>query len=451
MKKIPSLILVAVLGTTGLLRAAQQDSASANKAEPAATPSETTKASVSNDTTQKPEAQSSKISSEDPSALPATNSLAPARAEKNGKLRMNFRDASLDLVLNYLTEAAGFVINIRPGVSVKGKVNIWSSEPMTQEEAVNQLDTQLNQNGLAAIRNGHTLTIATVAEARVLNIPVIRGGDPTNIPVSDKMVTQIIPVRFVEVTELIKDLNPLVSEKTTMTADTAGNSIVITDTQANIRKVAEIIYAIDSSAEDFTEVRLFRLNNADPNDTVDMLTSLFPDDTKQGSSGQSPFTQNPFFSRFASRFGGGGTPGGSSGGPGGGSAGNNQNQRIKKRNRVIAVADQRTTSVIVSASKDLMEQIAEVITQLDGDPRGKQMVTIFTPQQIDPDELKQTMNDLFNKNGTANQNKNSSSQQTSALNGRQTSQNQQYNQNASRSSGLGSSSSRGGAGGGSFP
>src|SRR4029079_1033414 len=114
-----------------------------------------------------------------------------------------------------------------------------------------------NQNGLAAIRNGRTLTIATVNEAKVLNIPVIKGGDPEKIHISDKIVTQIIPVRFVEATELIKDLNPLVSDKTTMTADTAGNSIVVTDTQANIRKVAEIIYAIDSSAEDFTEVRLF--------------------------------------------------------------------------------------------------------------------------------------------------------------------------------------------------
>ena len=95
-----------------------------------------------------------------------------------------------------------------------------------------------------------------------------------------------------------------------------------------------------------------------------------------------------------------------------------------------------------------MEQIAEVITGLDGDPRGKQMVTVFSPQSTDPDQLNKMMNDIFNKSGTANR-QNTSSSQNSALTGRQTSQNQQYN-STSRTT---TSGSRGGlgTGGGSFP
>jgi len=54
------------------------------------------------------------------------------------------------MVLDYLTEAAGFIINIKPGTSVRGKVNIRSAQPVTREEAVNLLDTALIQNGLAA-------------------------------------------------------------------------------------------------------------------------------------------------------------------------------------------------------------------------------------------------------------------------------------------------------------
>jgi len=456
MKTIPALILTAALYTPHWLPAAEPSSSSPSKPESSSAAATSAEAAATPESLKKVNGKSSDDATASNNAVQLTNSAAQTSAVDNDTnlLRMNFRDASLDLVLNYLSEAAGFVINIRPGTSVKGKVNVWSSEPLTRDEAVNLLDTQLNQNGLAAIRNGKTITIVKYEEAKTLNIPVIKGGDPEKIPISDKVVTQIIPVRFVEVTQLIKDLNPLVSDKTTMTADEAGNSIVITDTQANIRKVAEIIYAIDSSAEDFTEVRLFRLNNADPNDTADLLGSLFPDDTKQGTSGgQSPFASNPFFSRFASRFGGGGGPGSSGGAPGGGggNSSNGQNQRIKKRNRVIAVADQRTASVVVSASKDLMEQIAEVITQLDGDSRGKKVVTVFDPQRTDPDELQKMMNEIFNKNGTANK-QNASSQQTSVLNGRANSQNQQYN-STSRSSGLGSSSGRGslGGGGGSFP
>src|SRR5438105_5967075 len=93
----------------------------------------------------------------------ASSAAAPAPGEPAlndpNMLRMNFRGASLDMVLNYLSEAAGFIINIKPGTTVRGKVDVWSSQPLTREEALNLVDTVLNQNGLAAIRNGKMLTI----------------------------------------------------------------------------------------------------------------------------------------------------------------------------------------------------------------------------------------------------------------------------------------------------
>src|SRR6267154_1129811 len=219
---------------------------------------------------------------------------APSNSEAGtNMIRMNFRGASLDMVLNYLTEAAGFIINIKPGTSVRGKVDVWSNDPLTREEALNLLDTVLNQNNLAAIRNGRMLTIVNRDEAKTQNIPVNQGSDPEKIPMSDKIVTQIMPVRFVEVGQLVKDLQPLVSMQTTMTANEAGNAIVMTDTQANIHKVAQIIHDIDMGAEEFTELRVFPLHNADPTTTADMLTQLFADDTsRQGNQGG---FSNPFF------------------------------------------------------------------------------------------------------------------------------------------------------------
>jgi general secretion pathway protein D len=355
-------------------------------------------------------------------------------------LLMNFRAASLDMVLNYISEAAGFIINIKPGTSVRGKVDVWSNDPLTRDEALNLLDTVLIQNGLAAIRNGRTLTIVNRDEAKTQNIPVIQGNNPTNIPMSDKIVTQIIPVRFVEVVQLVKDLQPLVSLQTTMTANEAGNAIVITDTQANIRKVAEVVHAIDMGAEEFTEVRVFHLTNSDPVEVSDLLANLFPDDTRSGGSQQSA---NPFFSRLAGRFGGFGGGGGPPGSGGqSGSGANAQNQRIKKRNRVIAVADQRTASVIVSASRDLMEQISDVITTLDENKKGRQTVKVFRLENADPQEALPVLQEIFQKNTTQN-NRNSSSQNSPLLN-RSSTQNNQNNSNSRNT--MTPNSGRGGGG-----
>src|SRR5258708_5659700 len=59
---------------------------------------------------------------EDPQSAPASKPAVGKPSSENGTnlLRMHFRGASLDQVLNYLSEAAGFIINLKPGVSVRG-------------------------------------------------------------------------------------------------------------------------------------------------------------------------------------------------------------------------------------------------------------------------------------------------------------------------------------------
>src|SRR5258708_2843759 len=170
---------------------------------------------------------------------PAAATATPAPATPNdGLLRLNFRSASLENVLNYMSEAAGYIINVKPGTSIRGKVDVWSSQPLTKEEALNLLDTVLTQNGLAAIRTEQTLTIVSRDEAKTQTVPVKQGGEPDTIPVNDQIVTQIIPLLFVEVGQLLKDLQPLVSLQTTMTANEAGNALGLTDTQTTIHQVA---------------------------------------------------------------------------------------------------------------------------------------------------------------------------------------------------------------------
>ena len=338
---------------------------------------------------------------------------------------MNFRGAPLELVLNYLSEAAGFIIVL--DAQPRGRVDMWSSQPVTREEAVALLNSVLHKNGLAAIRKGRTLTIINRDEAKIRPIPVRLGSDPESIPDDEEIVTQIIPVRFVEATQLLKDLQPLVSVNTSMTANESGNSIVITDTQSNIRRVAEVIKAIDTGAEDVTEVRVFRLNNADPTEMTELLTSLFPDETR--SSGQSQGSGG-----FRSFF-----RGGFPGMPGGGGSSGSQTQRVRKRARVLAVPDPRTSSVVVTAARDLMDQVEQVVVALDEDPARRQTVKVFQLDNADPQEAMEVLRDIFQKSGTQNTRNNRT--QTSVLQNRsEQQQNQQstgntFNRSSTRRTG----------------
>jgi general secretion pathway protein D len=363
-----------------------------------------------------------------------SNFLPPAEATGTNnpdELRLNFRNAPLDMVLNYLSDAAGFIIVL--DTHVNGNVSVISSHPMTRDEAVDLLNSVLNKNGYAAIRNGRTLTIVDKNDAKTRNIPVKTGNNPDQIPNNAEIVTQIIPIRFVEARQLVSDLTSFVSPQATVVANEAGNSIVITDTQENIRHLAEIIQAIDNSAEAETEIRVFRLKYASPTDVATELGNVFPSSTS-GNTTQSPI-----------RFGGG--PFGRFFGGANNNNNNSSNDRIKKATQVTAVADARIQAVIVTAPKDLMSQIAIMMTDLDVPSARDQKVFVFHLNNGDPQQAAQVLQNMFQTSGTS-RNGSSSSTQNSAL-----MQRAQNNATTTGSSGSGSSSgfgsgTTGGRGGG---
>src|ERR1051325_4223880 len=124
-------------------------------------------------------------------AKPAPEQTAPAPADQTAPgtpvapvgegdkgLRLNFRGVPLEMVLNYLSDAAGFIIVLE--TKVEGKVDVWSNQPLSKEEAVNLLNSILKKNGYAAIRNGRTLTIVKQDEAKTRDIPFRSEGADCN-------------------------------------------------------------------------------------------------------------------------------------------------------------------------------------------------------------------------------------------------------------------------------
>ncbi len=327
------------------------------------------------------------------SAPPAVMSAPAATAvNANGTngLRLNFRGAPLDSVLDYLSDAAGFIIVLDTPVS--GHVDLWSDQPVTRDEAVDLLNSVLNKNGYAAIRDGRKLTIMNKNDAKTRNIPVKTSNDPNAIPDNDEIATYIIPIRFVEARQLASDLSSFVSPQATIIANEAGNSIVVTDTQSNIRHLVQLIEAVDNSAEAETEIRVFHLRYANPTDVATELGNVFP----SGNSGNN--TQAPI------RFGGGG------GGPGGffariaaaqaGAGDNGSSDRLKKATQVTAVADARIQSVIVTAPKDLMDQIAGMMHDLDVPSPRDQNVYVYHLNHGDPNQVVQVLQNAFGNSNT---------------------------------------------------
>jgi type II secretory pathway component GspD/PulD (secretin) len=391
----------------------------------------------------------------------------PVRAigTNQNDLNMNFNNAPLDMVLNYLSDAAGFIVVQQ--TRVNGYVTIKGSH-ITKDQAVDLLNSELNHNNYAAIREDNVLTIVNKSDAKMSRIPVKMGNNPTNIPNTDEIATWIIPIRFVEARQLVSDLSLFVSPQATVVANEAGNSIVVTDTQANIRHLVQIIQLVDGSAESETEIKVFVLKHASPVDVANELSSIFP--SSGGSGSQSPFTFGGGGGRGGGGRGGGGRgggggggfggPGGGFGGPGGGFGGGNPfaamlggganadstQQRIQKATQVSAVADSRIQAVIVTAPKDLMDEIAGIMDEIDVASTRDQEVATIQLQNGDPQQVAQVLQTMFQGNNTSRSGSSSSSSQNSAL--QQRTQNGVTTMGTTTSSSSTSSSGSGSRGGG---
>ena len=105
---------------------------------------------------------------------------------------------------------------------------------------------------------------------------MILGNIPTNIPKNTEIVTQIIPVRSLNAVALLKDLQPLLPAQTTLTANESGNALVMTDTQANIHRIVEIVRALDSVSSSSSTIIVFPLKFADAKSVASLIKDLFP-------------------------------------------------------------------------------------------------------------------------------------------------------------------------------
>ena len=179
-------------------------------------------------------------------------------------------------------------------------------------------------------------------------------------------------------------------------ADERSNSLIVAAADDAIPTIEKLVKEIDVPVDDITELRVFPLVNSNPQEMADLLAELFPDETTQGSNQQVQF-------RGGGRGGFGGFGGINRGGQ------NQQSERTKKKGKVIAVAEPRTSSIIVSAASELMPQIDAMIRQIDSSKRGKQKVYVYSLENADAQQVTQVLQEMFDRSNTgANNNQNQS-------------------------------------------
>lgn len=321
-----------------------------------------------------------------PMLLAASNAhgqAAPDAAEEgvtraNGSmLRLNFQDASINTVLDELSAAAGFIVVKE--VTPEGRVTLVSRQPISPAEAVVLLNTVLHQSGYAAIEQGRVLKIVERERAKHANIPVRLGADPSQIPQTDQLVTQVIPLRYASATQLHEDLTPLINPEADFAANASSNALVITDTSANIRRVVQIVQALDTSLASSVDVRVFPLTYARAADAAELINTVFENSEPVGDQeGDDNDNDNRRRGRFPPWLR------------------QQMEQSNQRGNRVNAAADERTNTVVVTGPTDSLAVVERVLRELDANPADEVAVFVYPLRNAQALNAEIVLNGLFN-------------------------------------------------------
>ena len=186
---------------------------------------------------------------------------APAAAQQV----INLRDADIRAFIQDASRVTGRTFIIDP--RVQGKISVVTDRPLSTSEYFEVFLSTLRANGLVAVPiagGGFRIQTAEGAAAQPSRI----GGSGAS---ANSFITEVFRLRSIDAASAVDTLRPLVSREGAVTANRAGNAVVVADYADNIRRIRELIGRID---RDNAATRVVPLKNAGAREIAVALQSL---------------------------------------------------------------------------------------------------------------------------------------------------------------------------------
>lgn len=279
-------------------------------------------------------------------APPEKKASTEKRKEKPGEryVTLDFDNVNIEVFVKFVSELTGknFIIDDK----VRGKVTILSPKKIPLSDVYKVFLSVLEINGFATVPVGDLVKIVPSAVAREKSVETRTGKDGKDA--DDRIVTQIIALDRANPDEVKRVLDPIVSRTSSVLSYPPANILIITDYLSNVRRLQQIIQALDveGAGEQITYVPLA---NASASEVVRSLTTIFQ-------------------------------------------------QRRPNLTPVRLVADSRTNSVIIFASVADTSSVRSLIEFMDKDvPRGESNIQVYRLQNSVAEDLAKVLTSIVSQ------------------------------------------------------
>ncbi|MCX7634428.1 MAG: hypothetical protein N2Z74_01625, partial [Syntrophales bacterium] len=187
-----------------------------------------------------PTTPSGEVVTTGPPAPPVPQPAAPTGKDTR-YVTIDFDNVDIQVFVKFVSELTGknFVIDEK----VKGKVTVISPKKIAVDEVYRVFQSVLEINGFATVPAGDVIKIVPAMEVRGKGVET-RIDEEVQKP-EDRIVTQIISLEYANADEMKKIIEPLVSKNSIVLAYAPTGMLIITDVLSNIKRLQEIIGALD--------------------------------------------------------------------------------------------------------------------------------------------------------------------------------------------------------------
>ncbi|MBP2675668.1 MAG: ral secretion pathway protein, partial [Deltaproteobacteria bacterium] len=288
-------------------------------------------------------------------AAPAPGPSQAPVAKPPTYLSMDFTDVELPVLIKFMSEQTkkNFIFDER----VQGKITIISPRRVTLEEAYNVFLYVLQSKGFTTVSQGNTIKIIAAREARQDSIHTGVSRDTA----SAEFITRLVPLQYLESTEVVPLVTPLVSKDGMVSAFGSSNTLLLIDSRANIDRIVTILGEVDSEGSPGI-LRVYPLAYAGAAEVAKILTSVYLEAA-----------------------------------PGAAAAAKGRAVGVRPSRRVAVkiLADARTNSVIVYAGQEMQDDVADLLKKIDVPvSAGSGRINVYYLENADAEEVSKVLASL---------------------------------------------------------
>lgn len=293
------------------------------------------------------------------------------------------------------------------------KVTIVSNRSVPGDAAWEAFLSALKASGYSLTITGNTARVISAPEYAI-NPGRIGRGAPG---LSDGYVTQLIQLENTKVDDMLKVISGMVPPEAKIIAYAPTNTLIITDTAANIRKLYKIMNELDVAAPRST-MEIYPIIHADSTEVKELIEQLYLDSGE--SSEPEPTTRARRRTTRASRR----TSSRSTTRAPSAAEGVSAGDQAKYISKVLN--DERTNSLIVLANQDGHGAVRALIKKIDVDTDGSasDQIHVLMLENAKADEVAQIMQQLAQDSGGGGDDRTAAARRAAAAARRGQNQNQ---------------------------